>query len=164
MNPAGSSFALMKTRSVFPGSTQEHWYSQAGGSITRQESTPRLQDTWFPDYAWSLLFCANERCESTVDSFDSTGLQIKKSTTLGWKFRLFRDPSRPQPLFEFHYSSRILWFDPRTSNQRKSIFFKQSKKWVSWSKKNKNRAELRRAFCCRLSFFIHAPNLQPGER
>ena len=101
VNPAGSSFTLMKTRSVFPGATQEHWYSQAGGSITRKESTPSLQDSWFPDYAWSLLFCANECCESTVDSFDSSGLQIKISTTLGWKFRLVRDPSRPQPLFDF---------------------------------------------------------------
>lgn len=103
-NPAGSHFALLKTKSVSPGATQEHWFdSLPSGHQIRQESTPRLEDTWFPDYAWSLLFCANPECSSTKELVGLVDGQVgilRPAETLGWKFRLIRDDSKDQPLFD----------------------------------------------------------------
>src|SRR3989338_2062398 len=102
-NPAGSSFSLLKTKSVLPGATQEHWFDCALSDLIRQESIPRLQDTWFPDYAWSLLFCANPECESTKELVLPVGDKfaiLRPAQSLGWKFRLVRDESKEQPLFD----------------------------------------------------------------
>jgi hypothetical protein len=103
-NPAGSSFSLLKTKAVLPGSTQEHWIERTpSGSQFRQESVPRLTDTWFPDYAWSLLFCANPECESTQELVVENGPEVaivRPAVSLGWKFRLIRDETREQPLFD----------------------------------------------------------------
>lgn len=81
-NPHGSVFCFLKVRKVLPGATQEFWKEKNMKTPIRQESEPRLNDTWFPDYAWSLMFCA--KCE----------------THIGWKFRLYRDSQREQPLFD----------------------------------------------------------------
>lgn len=79
-NLHGSVFTFLKVRKIQPGAAQEHFLFPDTGA--RQESEPRLKDTWFPDYAWSLLQCS--KCVSH----------------LGWKFRLVRDPSKEQPLYD----------------------------------------------------------------
>jgi len=91
VNPAGFCFCFSKFRKV--SNTQEFWHdhfltvsSSESGSrevVVRQESPPRMKDTWYPDYySWCLLFCS--ACESG----------------LGWHFRLERSRTQRQPLFD----------------------------------------------------------------
>lgn len=71
VNPEGYVFCFSKVRRVI--NTQEFWhdiitapseFGQQQEVVVRQESPPRMEDTWYPDYySWCLLFCS--KCELT---------------------------------------------------------------------------------------------------
>lgn len=86
VNPAGFEFMFVKVRAA--RNVQEFCHDtleivRGVGVTIKQESPPRMQDSWYPDYySWCLLFCSN--CEQS----------------LGWHFRLERSSTIKQRLFD----------------------------------------------------------------
>jgi hypothetical protein len=85
-NPAVTSFNFVKVRKLCLDSSLEHWEFRQ----KRMESMPTTKDTFFPGYAWSLLFCSNPACFAT---HQSAKLNVVTSQNLGWRFRLVNDKS-----------------------------------------------------------------------
>jgi hypothetical protein len=99
-NPAGTTFTFLKVRKLCVDGSLERW--QQGPF--RLDSEPRTENSFFPGYGWSLLFCSNPLCDGKFQT-EVTGSTIAQH--LGWKFRLVRenlDPVWKSCTTSFHWN------------------------------------------------------------